>query len=422
MYKEENDKLVEIEQENITVVKGGSTDYKELENKPSINNVTLVDNLNLEDLGINNFSGDYTELKNKPTIPAKLSDLENDGDFISDETDPTVPEHVKNITEENIKKWNEEYELPVATEEILGGVKIGANLSIDESGNLSAEKVIKSYTELSDKPKINNIELDSTKSLEELGIQPKGDYALKSEIPTNISDLNNDSEFLTSIPDSYKTKEENDELYQAKGDYATKDELPTKISQLENDSNFISEIPVASTSTLGGIKVGDNLEITADGILSASGGGSAGITILEGTEEAPVNLQNLTEAGLYFVKNYYIPSALYAKIPADRLIINYSVSPTRLIQMSISSESAGRFYWYARMYDKTTKKWDKDDFPARYNEVTNLNDDSNYYNGSAILNYYGKKTKLETTNKNNLVNAINELVARVTALEEKAGE
>lgn len=264
MYKEENDKLVEIEQENITVLKGGSTDYKELENKPSINNVTLVDNLNLEDLGINNFSGDYTELKNKPTIPAKLSDL-------------------------------------------------------------------------------------------------------------------------------------------------------------ENDSDFISEIPVASASTLGGIKVGDNLEITADGVLNALGGGSTGITILEGTEETPVNLQNLTEAGLYFVKNCYVTAPLYSKNRTDRLIINSS-TPNNVIQMFISTDSSGRFYWYSRMYNKITKRWDREDFSSRYNDVTDLNDDSNYYNGRAILSYYGKKTKLETTNKNDLVEAINELVTRVAALEKKAGE
>ena len=437
---------------------------------------------------------------------------------------------------------------------------------------MSAEKSTQSYTELTNKPKINNVVLDGEKSLNDLGIQ-------------------------------------------AQGNYATKEELPTKISQLENDSNFISEIPVASTSTLGGIKVGDNLEITADGVLnalgggsgafpiidatgeveidldnylddgtwiikgnnvkqmknsvyetvktapfailtirtpnwittdttyqslefpdlayststgykvsnqigvrkikpsidarfqffgtptritnnyisgtfddstsyafsqsganglyteireaigkfgtsyglakltnlkttnksslinainelvdtkqdkltagsgitiennviSASGGGSAGITVLEGTEETPVNLQNLTEAGLYFVKNYYIPSALYAKIPSDMLIINYSVSQTRLIQMNISSESSGRFYWRTRMYDKTTKKWDKDDFTSRYNDISPLESTQNYYTGKAIIDYYGNKTKLETTNKNNLVNAINEINAKITS-------
>lgn len=45
-------------------------------------------------------------------------------------------------------------------------------------------------------------------------------------VPTNVSELNNDSKYITN---------------EALSDYATKAELPTKTSQLENDSNFINE-------------------------------------------------------------------------------------------------------------------------------------------------------------------------------------
>ena len=328
-------------------------------------------------------------------IPTKVSELENDSKYITEaelktfgyateefvrnqgylteETDPTVPDHVKNITEADINKWNEEYQLPVASQTTLGGIKVGNNLSIGQDGTLNAEKSTQSYTELTNKPKINNVELDGEKSLDDLGIQ-------------------------------------------AQGNYATKEELPTKTSQLENDSNFISEIPVASTSTLGGIKVGDNLEITADGVLNALGGGSAGITVLEGTEEAPVNLQNLTEAGLYFVKNCYIPSSLYAKRREDIFIINLlSWTTNTMTQTDIKTDRAGRFYWSSRWYNTATKEWNADDFTSRYNDIGQLNDDQNYYNGRAILSYYGKKTKLETTNKNDLVEAINEINAKISS-------
>ena len=67
------------------------------------------------------------------------------------------------------------------------------------------------------------------------------------------------------------------------------------------------------------------------------------------------------------------------------------------------------------MYDKTTKKWDKDDFTSRYNDISPLESTQNYYTGKAIIDYYGNKTKLETTNKNNLVNAINEINAKITS-------
>ena len=51
---------------------------------------------------------DYNNLINKPTIPTKISELTNDSGFLTsyEETDPSVPVHVKNITEADITKWN----------------------------------------------------------------------------------------------------------------------------------------------------------------------------------------------------------------------------------------------------------------------------------------------------------------------------
>ena len=68
---------------------GGTDDYTDLNNKPSINNVTLNGNKALNDLGINNFSGNYNDLTNKPTIPDELKDL------IDDSTHRTVTDTEK---------------------------------------------------------------------------------------------------------------------------------------------------------------------------------------------------------------------------------------------------------------------------------------------------------------------------------------
>ena len=51
---------------------------------------------------------------------------------------------------------------------------------------------------------------------------------------------------------------------------ATKAELPTDVSDLNNDAGYISSVPTASSSVLGGIKVGTNLTIDANGVLSAN--------------------------------------------------------------------------------------------------------------------------------------------------------
>lgn len=78
--------------------------YTDIINKPKINNVELVGNKSLNDLGIQP-EGNYAL---ESDIPTKTSDLTNDSGFITGytETDPTVPSHVKNITQTNITNWN----------------------------------------------------------------------------------------------------------------------------------------------------------------------------------------------------------------------------------------------------------------------------------------------------------------------------
>lgn len=51
-------------------------------------------------------TGNYNDLLNKPVIPTKTSQLQNDNGFIAIEFDPTVPQHVKEITRQNIVNWN----------------------------------------------------------------------------------------------------------------------------------------------------------------------------------------------------------------------------------------------------------------------------------------------------------------------------
>lgn len=69
--------LTGVLQKDTVSLGGGTSDYNELNNKPSINGVILEGDKTTEELGI-----------------------------VSKETDPTVPDYVKNITEENIDSWN----------------------------------------------------------------------------------------------------------------------------------------------------------------------------------------------------------------------------------------------------------------------------------------------------------------------------
>ena len=79
--------------------------------------------------------------------------------------------------------------------------------------------------------------------------QDVGEYALISDIPTKVSQLSNDIGYINSIPDEYITqdkvynKDETDILLASKqpyGDYALSNQIPTKVSQLSNDTKFIT--------------------------------------------------------------------------------------------------------------------------------------------------------------------------------------
>ena len=84
----------------------GTSDYEDLDNKPSINDVELVGDLDSDDLGladanhthvkadVTDFAHNHTksEITDFPTIPTKTSDLDNDSGFV------TTDENVKQLS------------------------------------------------------------------------------------------------------------------------------------------------------------------------------------------------------------------------------------------------------------------------------------------------------------------------------------
>lgn len=64
---------------------GGTSDYEDLDNKPSINSVTLTGNQTTSTLGL--FSGDYDDLTNKPS----LATVATTGDYDDLIDKPTIP-------------------------------------------------------------------------------------------------------------------------------------------------------------------------------------------------------------------------------------------------------------------------------------------------------------------------------------------
>lgn len=167
------------------------------------------------------FSGSYNDLTDKPTIPTATSDLVNDSDFVSDAS------YVH--TDENFTS---------AEKTKLSGIESGAEVNVQSDWN----------------------EADNTAD----------DYIKnKPSIPTNTSDLNNDSGFLTSADVS---------TVAISGDYddlLNKPTIPTKVSDLNNDSGFTSVSWTQIQAT--GTKIAEiDIDGTPTDIYAPQGSGGGG--------------------------------------------------------------------------------------------------------------------------------------------------
>lgn len=103
---------------------GGTSDYEDLDNKPSINSVTLTGNQTTSTLGL--FSGDYDDLTNKPS----LATVATTGDYDDLIDKPTIP----------AAQVNSDWNAVSGVEEILNKPTLA---TVATSG---------SYNDLTDKP------------------------------------------------------------------------------------------------------------------------------------------------------------------------------------------------------------------------------------------------------------------------------
>ena len=189
-------------------------DKSELHNH---NNKDILDNITSENINKWNnkseFDGNYDSLSNKPTIPNKVSELENDKNYLTSvpseyktktendslyqakgnyltgftETDPTVPSHVKNISENDISNWN-------------------------NKSNFSG-----SYNDLTNKPTLFSGSYN--------------DLTNKPTIPTKTSQLTNDNNYLTSVPNEYATKTYVEEIIDEATGSLIVDEIPAYVKE-----------------------------------------------------------------------------------------------------------------------------------------------------------------------------------------------
>lgn len=244
---------------------------------------------------------EHPYLSKDTVIPSRLSQLENDSNFIT-----TIPsEYITEnelinkgyITNEQIKnkvdkeegkglstndfttaekeklKGLNNYTLPAASATVLGGVKVGAGLSIangvlSATGGGTADSVdwgniqnkpsvftpdthVHSYNDLTNKPTIPTVDVTKKYVDDELlkksPIHEHPYLSNKTVIPTKTSELENDSNFITSIPNEYITEVE----LEGKGYLTSHQDISHKADKAETytktqtDSKIAEEIAKA---------------------------------------------------------------------------------------------------------------------------------------------------------------------------------
>jgi hypothetical protein len=193
------------------------------------------------------------------------------------------------------------YVLPVATTTRLGGVKIdNSTIAINNQvisvlngvfttssyanpswitslayNKLSGAPILStvatsgSYNDLSNRPSLFSGNYNDLTNRPTLFSGSYTDLSNRPTIPTSTNQLTNDAGFITST---------------ALTGLATEEFVNSAISNIEISDPYV--LPTASTTTLGGIKLGQGLTIDGEGVVSVVGGGGEGIPGADGEDGA----------------------------------------------------------------------------------------------------------------------------------------
>lgn len=228
-----------------------SVDWSKVQNKPNFADVAT--------------SGNYNDLSNKPTIPS-VKGLASEA-YVNEKVAaiviPEVPTKVSKL--ENDKGYLTEHQ------SLAEYAKTADLAQVAKTG---------SYNDLADKPTIpSTTGLASTKYVDD-----KVGGIVIPEVPTKISAFENDSKYVTErylitnyldVNQVEVNEEGNVYLIIGKDIAATYDTENNEITTTYAKKTEIPEpytLPIASTSTLGGVKVDGSTITIADGVISAKGG------------------------------------------------------------------------------------------------------------------------------------------------------
>lgn len=251
---------------------GGTTTtaYGDLTGKPRINGVTLVDNKTSKELNL--YGTDNAPPYPVTSVNGQTGDVTISAGGNVDSVNGKTGVVVLNKSDvglgnvDNVRQYSTSNPPPYPVQSVDGA-----------TGAVVTNAVKTTPQSLSDtqKQQVRNNIGAGTSSFD-------GDYnslTNKPTIPTKTSQITNDSHYITANEAPVQSVNSKTGAVQLNasdvGALPDTTVIPTKTSQLDNDSGFISDIPIASATQLGGVKVGAGLSVTENGVLSATGGGTA---------------------------------------------------------------------------------------------------------------------------------------------------
>ena len=220
------------------------------------------------------------------------------------------------------------YSLPDATASTLGGIKVGTNLAIDSDGVLSSTDTNTTYS-VGDGGLTENDFTDALKSKLDGITASANNYSLPDATASTLggikvgTNLAIDSDGVLSSTDTNTTYSVGDGGL-TENDFT--DALKSKLDGITASANNYS-LPDATASTLGGIKVGTNLAIDSDGVLSSTDTnttysvGDGGLTENDFTDALKSKLDGITASA----NNYSLPDATASTLGGIKVGTNLAI-------------------------------------------------------------------------------------------------
>lgn len=180
----------------------------------------------------------YTEIQDAPSVPTKVSELQNDANYITLQQVPTVvvPTKVSELQNDanyltehqSLADYAKKSELP-STEGLLSAADAVATYQ-PKGEYLTEHQSLTEYAKKSDLPVVPTKVSDLTND---------AGYITSADVPTKVSELTNDEGFITTsdLP-SNVSELTNDANYITLADVPA---IPTKVSAFENDANYLTE-------------------------------------------------------------------------------------------------------------------------------------------------------------------------------------